>query len=319
MKAIVRLLLILTLIPGGAVPVAEAVLFTFDDPALYGSATTQNGAKSSGVNSAKPGSTDPIEAYMEAVWQSVVGDLNDITVKWGARTRRGRIEDVFTTVYLGNSDGATSWNQTGSPPEHTRNAQYYTPGGTPPAPTDDDVYLYNRWNASLPGNCGTDGACQRDRITVVFEEAPIGAVAFDWEIFPVTNGANDVADFTFFALDVNGQVINLVNTPSDGPATFYRESLPICTDDGPRPCKKTGDVGHFSMTFDVPVKTLIFKDWNTAPIGIDNLQVDVPIPPQVVTPEPGTLLLLGSGLVAAGAAVRRKRRRGAATDPAPTP
>lgn len=133
---------------------------------------------------------------------------------------------------------------------------------SPPGhPDPKDTFLINRWNAtSLPADV-------RDRIVITFDR-PIASVEFDWEIFPQTSG---VADITIKA---------------DGTTIFY-ELLPATPIDE----RRLGDLGHFAhFDFVTPVHTLEFIDWNTAPIGIDNLTVNDTIP------EPATLLLLGSGL-----------------------
>lgn len=133
---------------------------------------------------------------------------------------------------------------------------------SPPGhPDPKDTFLINRWNAtSLPADV-------RDRIVITFDR-PISSVEFDWEIFPRTSG---VADITVKA---------------DG-TTIFNEVLPTAPIDE----RRLGDLGHFGhFDFVTPVHTLEFIDWNTAPIGIDNLTVNDTIP------EPATLLLLGSGL-----------------------
>ncbi len=269
---------------------AVPVLFTFDgtktvsDPNVLSKNTLAPGANSMS-------GTDPIETYMENIWAIAVGNAKkDITVNWSAQVRHTRIENVFTTPYLGNSDGATSYTDTTHP-------------STNPA---SDNYLFNRWNVTPTTSsktsssyCVSPDPCQRDRITITFEQQPISSVAFDWEIFPI-NSSSDIADFTFYAYDTHGGLIDLVDThTADGHATYYRPALPASGSIHPR--RTEGDVGHVYIPFPRPVKTLVFKDWSTGPIGIDNLLV--------TTPEPSTLLLLCTALAGLGAAGWRRRGR----------
>ncbi len=106
-------------------------------------------------------------------------------------------------------------------------------------------------------------------------EKPVGAIEFDWQIFPVTQGK---ADLTVLA---------------DGIQVFYFNNAANLRD---------GALGHESIVFSSPVTRLEFVDWRTAPIGIDNLQISQTEP----VPEPSTcaLFLLGS----AGLAFSRRRR-----------
>jgi len=254
---------------------AESVLFDFD-------------SLSANVDST-PGA-DLIETTMEGIWGAAVGSTKkDITVNWGARTAGLRIENAFSTIYLGNSDSATAWNQTGTPPTNNRN--------TDSSSSTRDVYLYNRWNALLPSSgCGSS-PCQRDRITIIFEQQPIISVEFDWEIFPINSNA-DIADFTFVA---------------DGVQYYYHPPLPSTAGSG-LPTKFTGDVGHYSIVFETPVKKLEFIDWTTAPIGIDNLRVEAytkpPLSPQSIAVPDGSpaVLILAVGFGALVIIASRGRR-----------
>ena len=74
----------------------------------------------------------------------------------------------------------------------------------------------------------------------------------------------------------------------------------------------TEHAGLNGYVFDTPVKKLEFIDWTTAPIGIDNIEVNIPPvrPLQVNVPEPSSFALLAPWLLAvAGAAFLRRRRR----------
>ena len=138
----------------------------------------------------------------------------------------------------------------------------------PGHPDPKDTYLINRWNSSC---CAAN---QKDRIAITFEQQPIIGAEFDWEIFPV-NSNGTTADFTFKA---------------DGAVYYYTALLSLSE-------KQQGDLGHYAVSFPNSVHTLEFIDWTDAPVGIDNLRVIVPGPP--------TLLLVGLGLLAAGAVIRR--------------
>lgn len=135
-----------------------------------------------------------------------------------------------------------------------------------------DTYLINRWNyTSLPSNV-------RDRIKITFDVA-LASIEFDWQIFPVTTGK---ADFTVKA---------------DGIQYLYYDNSSN---------KTSGYLSHSKIVFTTPVNTIEFIDWTTAPVGIDNLYIDYPPPPQTAVPEPATglmALLGGLGIVA----VRRRR------------
>jgi hypothetical protein len=134
-----------------------------------------------------------------------------------------------------------------------------------------DTFLINRWNANgLAAN-------ERDRIAITFEEEPIFSVEFDWAIYPVTEGGQN-ADLTVWA---------------DETQIFFTQLL------GEE--KEKGDLGHFFLNFNGPVRTLQFVDWNDAPIGIDNLRVGRQVP----WPDP--LLLLAAGLAGPAWWTARKR------------
>ena len=139
-----------------------------------------------------------------------------------------------------------------------------------------DTYLINRWNSS------TIASNLRDRIKIYFDVA-VSSIEFDWQIFPTTGNEAD--------LTVKG----------DGVQYFYYNNIAQ---------KTAGKLGHTLITFNAPVNLIEFIDWDTAPIGIDNLQLNPP-PPNQQVPEPATglmALLGGLGI----AAVRRRRAAAAA-------
>jgi hypothetical protein len=213
---------------------------------------------------------------------------SDITVRRGAQTRKDKMDGLNnSSLYLGNTDGAADRGSLPSSFAHSN---------------PKDTFLINRWNqTSLKPH-------ERDRIVIAFEEVALDWVAFDWEIFPVVKGSNEPADITFRACakaervpDGNG----LLLCPADPTHTFLFEDL------GPKgsPEKEKGDLGHFPEVGgkfffpNGPVHQLEFIDWNTAPVGLDNLEGG----PRV--PEPGSLFLLGAGLTVIGVLWRRNRRK----------
>lgn len=132
---------------------ATEVLFDFNDLA-------------SGIESDE---SDAIETYMELLYGS------DITLSDGAKTRKSRVEDRPSGMYLGNSDGATG---RGPCPVDQNTA--------PCHPDPKDTFLINDWSEEY------------DRFSITFEEEPISGFEVDWEIFPVTRNGQ-AADITILA------------------------------------------------------------------------------------------------------------------------
>ena len=221
--------------------------------AVFASVLFDFNSLAAGINSTNGSTADSIDNYMTGVYGS------SVTVALGAKTMTSKAENPYPRngLYLGNSDGATDRGQYSG-------SAFYHAGWL-------DTFLINRWNAT------SLASSVRDRIVITFNAAPITAVEFDWEIFPM-NGSG-VADFTFKA---------------DGTQIFYT-ALTTSSD------KQAGDLGHFSHTFSAPVTKLEFIDWTDAPIGIDNLRV-------TRVPEPGSATLFGAAL-AAFALSRRRRQR----------
>lgn len=148
-------------------------------------------------------------------------------------------------------------------------------------------------------------------IVMTFTGVSFTTVSFDLEIFPdgtCANGSSGICgtnnsnwpDFEFY---VNGTLVNtwLAKMPGDtthggsaythSPASHYygTERAPQLLYYG------------YSYTSAVPITSLTFKDW-PATIGVDNLQLSTP--PKV--PEPSSLALLGTGVIAIARVIRRK-------------
>jgi hypothetical protein len=232
-----------------------------------------------GVNSAN--GPDSIETYMEGVFGS------DITVKLGAQTRKTRMDGLTSlSFFLGNTDGATD------------RGFYPAKAKQPPL----DTFLINRWNDAK----NVPNLHERDRITITFEEQGLDWIAFDWEIFPVVKGSNEPADITFRACKKSERIADtkgVLLCPADPAHTFMFFDL------GPKgsPEKELGDLGHFPQNiekffFASAMEQFEWIDWNTAPVGLDNLEGGV------LVPQPGSLLLIGSALLALGS-LRKARRR----------
>jgi hypothetical protein len=188
---------------------------------------------------------------------------SNITVLLGAQTRTSRVENRPNGTLDMYLGNSDGAMDRGDCSNPGADAACH--GGNP------DTFLINRWNStSVPSGL-------RDRIVITFLDVPIMGFEVDWEIFPVTmNGQN--ADITIKA---------------DGEQLFFSQLLGID--------KERGDLGHFAISFDQPVHTLEFIDWSDAPIGIDNLQVTIPVP--------GTLALLGAGCLAFSFSRVARRRR----------
>jgi hypothetical protein len=117
-----------------------------------------------------------------------------------------------------------------------------------------------------------------DIITISFPVVPITSMQFDWEV----KGEIGLIAFQWRAYDAGGIPIgsDIFNFPGGG--------------------IHSGNTGL--ITFGTPVAKLEFTDNVQHQIGVDNLYVS-----QV--PEPGTLPLLGAGLVALFALIPRVYRR----------
>lgn len=135
----------------------------------------------------------------------------------------------------------------------------------------------------------------------------VTSLTFSFEIFPDASCANghgtcSVPDFNFLMKDGNGNVIENVPVNAVFPGTSGLDCPTEATRSPAQGTNATADqcIGTMSFSFAaVTNPTLEFIDWPDT-IGITNIDWGVP--------EPGSLALLGSGLLGFGL-IRRRRRR----------
>ncbi len=157
---------------------------------------------------------------------------------------------------------------------------------------------------------GADGflinASGSDRITMHFAR-PVWAASFDYEIFPngkVPDGTRTApSNYPDFTVKADGQTMLHTLSALPGASGTFSHS----------PASGAGRnelapqfLGHAAFDFQGGVTTLEFVDWPEK-IGIDNLSVS--FTPVAEAPEPGSLALLGWGLVGLLALARGRRRR----------
>lgn len=142
-------------------------------------------------------------------------------------------------------------------------------------------------------------------IAMTFSGLEIYSVSFDYEIFPdgsCPTGKNCGSNWPDFTFKADGtQVFETLAVMPGNPGAPYRHSPASGTHDTELAPQFLGQSG--TWTFPNGVTELEFIDW-PATVGIDNLQIDTTPSP---VPEPGSLLLLASGLIGIGLLRRRKR------------
>jgi hypothetical protein len=271
-----RLFAAVILACGGTSAFAGPVVFNFNTLGVSG-----------GDNSAA------VSAYMTAIIQAQTGCGScSITISTVATDQMYNGEGHVvgpsfngnrTSLTLGNSDGVTNNNGAYN---HTLNTLNY------------DTFLANT----------TDGSSKlTDHISLTFSGFTISAAAFDFEIFPDQNGANDFelstgvfgSDTLVSGFGTSG-VVNGV-APGGGNGTSLQSPLSTAETSPQYISTWSGSVGS-------NVKNLNFIDWPDT-IGVDNLSLT--FTPNTNTPssvpEPGSVVLLAT--VAAGFFVMKRKMR----------
>ncbi|HUK34318.1 MAG TPA: PEP-CTERM sorting domain-containing protein, partial [Vicinamibacterales bacterium] len=199
----------------------------------------------------------------------------------------GSTTATVTPLTLGNTEGATK-------------------DGSPVTAGSADAYIINNgpsYNSfSLQFQNG-------------FTIAAGSTISFDYEIFPdgtcpsLSNCGTNQSNLPDFQFQINGTAVDMNGAASGTAATgvvpgtggTYSNSNSMLNETAPQA------LGVFSTTVASSLvnPSLAFIDW-PAEIGIDNLKITPPVQQQAAVPEPGTMLLVGSGVFAA---YRRRRKR----------
>jgi hypothetical protein len=258
-----------------AVAPASATLIQFN----FNSITLNNGITTDGLSGAA--NSTAITTYMNAV---LTGSGSTAAVTGAIATLNYNADGFEFGQTLGTSDGATSYSD-----------------ATHPSLATPDEFIMNN-------NFPVLGGPASDYIQIVFSNLALGAVSFDWEIFPYNSCSS-----TYCATHPYNAISNpnfpdmefLVDGVQQG-TTFYGQII-----SGHLP----QDVGHseFTLNLSAGTHTLRFVDW-PAEIGIDNLSIETCLSTDRncilrTVPEPSPLPLAGLAL-ALLALVRWKARRG---------
>jgi hypothetical protein len=279
-----------------AAAVALLLLFAGSVPAYAGVVTFDFNALASGASSST------IQAYMN----SVLAGNATVSVSSGAQAAKGYNGDGHV-VGLGSSTVSRTLGTTegGSGALNGGGSTNITCGTTGCSGSNLDTWIRNASGIS----------------SFVFnfsDNVVIDSVSFDYEIFP------DASCTALTAAACGGAMLPSGYYPSQPDFKFSTDLGQVFQAVGTTPTSANND-SPASLTELTPQKApintglltsgvagsnvLTFEDWPAA-IGIDNLVINYHTTPvgTAAVPEPASLVLLSTGLLSLGAAVRRRRR-----------